>query len=228
MSRQRPLKVYVASHYFGPEIMEALGAADAPFNNRTVGAFVAARSLREGAILLGTTPGSPDRLGGAKIYRGHSDDKHFQNIISKTMAKPGQVFLCYWRRSGGDDQIILEASVDLDHPRRLVVGRSGDLALGEALLAKKEADKAAAKAEDEQRRMEREERKAHREQTSRSIEEALDRLRPMLEALGINPQTVVEGHGVAPNHGRQGILLPAEAVERLVKMAVELDEVMGG
>lgn len=73
----------------------------------------------------------------------------------------------------------------------------------------------------------REERKQRRAQTTRSIQETLERIRPMLEALGINPQTVVEGEGVASNYERQGVLLPAESAERLVKMAMELEEVMG-
>lgn len=62
------------------------------------------------------------------------------------------------------------------------------------------------------------------EETARSIDEALERLRPKLEALGIRPDTAVR----AKNGKAQGIMLPAEAVERIVRDALQLDEIMGG
>lgn len=60
----------------------------------------------------------------------------------------------------------------------------------------------------------------HDEETARAIDEALERLRPKLAALGIHPDTA--------HRTKHGIALPAEALERLVRDALQLDEIMGG
>lgn len=69
-------------------------------------------------------------------------------------------------------------------------------------------------------------RQERERQTSQAIQETLDRLDPLLEALGINIQTVVEGRGTGRERQRLGILMPAETVEMLVRKAIELDEIM--
>ncbi len=220
-SRKRPLKVYLCTVYPGPDVMKALGAGNVQSNNRMASAFVAARSVKEGAALMGTGVGSSDRIGGARLYQGKSDD-----VTEACMAKPGQVFVTKYMRDR--ERKMVEMGIDLAEKwPRLVMGVESTLETGEALLAGAAAKKSAAKAEDERRAKEREDREERRSQTSQVIAETIERIQPALEALGINSQTVVAGKGAGSNYERQGILLPAETAERLIQMALELDEVMG-
>lgn len=77
-----------------------------------------------------------------------------------------------------------------------------------------------AQADEERRIKEREERKQRREESDRVIQETLERIRPVLESMGINPQTVAAGRGTQDSGlDRRGILIPAEAAERLVRLA---------
>lgn len=216
MGRTRPLKVYVNSSYAGPEIMAALDRTQVRANDRQVSYFVAARSLKEAAALMSTNIGSSTTVGGASIYA--RSDKPDDPLTQTAMAKPGQVFVTKydWRRREGR---FVEVGVSVEKPRVLVLGAQTTLDTGEALVAQQEADKLARKELEVRRVQERKERAQRAEETKKANTEALDRLRPKLASLGIHPDTVTLG--------RSGIELPAESLERIVAMAVELDQIMG-
>lgn len=173
--------------------------------------YAAARSLKEAAALLGTNLGD----WGASLYSGGQD----KAVVQQCLARPGQVFVTSMD-SFRDSGSIVEAGVSLKHDSHLMLGQQSDLELGEALLAKKDSERQARKDAEARRVQEAEERSRHRAESDRIIAETLERIRPILESLGISPQTVVAGHGTyASGPRRQGILIPAEAAERIVRLA---------
>lgn len=208
MARQRKLKVYTAVIYPSQDVMKALGERS---HIRQAHGWVVARTLKEAAALLGTNLGD----WGAHLYHGNTD----KAVVEACMAKPGQVFITPMDtfRSNGN---MVEAAVSLTSDRYLQFGQQSDLALGEALLAKKAAERRAKIDQEAQRAKEAEERKRRREESDRMIAETLERIIPILESLGINPQTVVAGRGTqASGVEKRGILIPAEAAERIVRLA---------
>ena len=166
---------------------------------------MAARSQTEAALLIGIT------LSHMQTFGGEANDE----IGAMLLAEPGQVFLRRARSGPGEDRWL---RVAVDDRGWLQEGTS-DLSRGEELRAWGTAERAERKAEKEQRAQEREARARHQAETEQANADTLERLGPLLTQLGIHPDTV--------RLGRRGIEVPGEALESLVRAAIERDEILG-
>lgn len=214
--RKRRLKVYAATIHFSNSVKEALGT-----DGRQGRAFVAAYSQRQAAALMGLTMGD---------FRHSGGETGNEERVSAALVEPGQVFVETMFGQRGrpvrpDDKQRIRAAVSLERNRGLAAHQRSDLMFGDALLAAEQERKAEEKARTEERDRQRTERQERREQTSRAVQETLERIRPLLEELGISPQTVSTGTSGGYAAERVGVLMPAEAAETLVRLAIEASHI---
>lgn len=210
MARKRTLKVYRGTVYGRPEWAKAAGLERDP---RQWNAVVAAYSGQQARALLGMTHGDWRHSGG---ITGNAE------AVEIAMSAPGQVFARPLTQYGVDHIKLGRRPGS----RTLVVDAESTLEAGDLFLAEEERAKQQRKDEEAEWQRRRIEEAERREQTDRVIAETLERVRPALEALGVNPQTVSAGVG-ASGRGR-GVLLPAETIERIVKLALIGDEIENG
>lgn len=200
MARTRKLKTYhVTRSDAGSEFGDLLGERRTGY--RQVNAIVAAHSLDEARLLMGVNTGDMRHTGGITEH---------PESVRITMAEPGQVFV---RRTGiHDDRPWVRARPT----GRMLVPGTSDLELAAELVANERAAKVAAKEAEAQRALDREEQERRNAEANRRAAEALERLRPVLAAHGIHPDTI--------DHRGRGVWLAPEVAETVADLLVELDE----
>lgn len=198
------LNVYTATVYGRSDWNEVL---DNDAHIRQFKGIVAVYNADQARVLLGLTQGDWRHFGN-KLGSGQ------EKVIALASTSPGQVFVAS-ENSWWHGTKMVAAAVSEDHRRSLALGETSDLDLADRLLADEADRKAANKARAVEAAQQRVQRQERREQTTRSLTEALGRINPVLGELGINPQTVTLGSDAQ----RQGILLPGEVVEELVRLA---------
>lgn len=201
----RKIKVYGSTAMVPSEVIAALGDQR---HHRQCSVVVAARSATEAARLCGMTHSEFTHSGG---------ETWNQPSIEIAMTAPGQVFA---RTINGGDRPFIKVGVSIDSPRRLVVGQTSDLSTADILLANEKAEAASWAAEKAEREAAYQAKLDRSAETDRAIAEALNRIAPLLAEMGIHPDTLSAG---SAGGGRKGILMPAEAAERLVRMALDAE-----